>query len=122
MLLSALLISAFSAFFSLIYNCFGHGVYSFYMNCLFLPPLVGGAAVPLFLCGVCRLRNLPRLSVDFWFAAVSSVHAYFLLRGILEIAMASSPYLPVFLYAAGIASAAAVISAFAGRKKQTGKK
>lgn len=121
-LLRSLIITVCSGIFTVVYNYYGHGIRSWYMDYLFLPPLVGGVLIPFFLCGICGLRAAPRLTAHFWYAGVFTVQGYFLVRGITEIAMTSSPYLPVYLWAAGaLLLTAAGYWMFGGRAAASGK-
>lgn len=122
-LLRSLIMTVSSGLFTVVYNYFGHGISSWYMDYLFLPPLIGALLIPFVLCCICGLKKIPRLTAELWFAGVFTVEGYFLVRGILEIAMASSPYLPVYLWVAGaLFLAAAGYWIFGKKKTSSGKK
>lgn len=95
---------AFALFFSAVYNHYGHGVRSAYMNLLFIWPLSGTLAAAItrlvHFCPALTARRLFR-------AAAATMAAGFLLKGITEIAGASSAYLPVYFIAGTVLYAAA---------------
>ena len=85
----------FCLLFSRIYGMFSHGVTSFYMTCLFLPPLVGGGVE-----GVLYFfspRRFRRAADNLFHAGISTAGMAFLLQGIFEIAGTGSSYMTVFV-------------------------
>lgn len=93
--------------FSRIYALFSHGVSSFFMTFLWLPPLV--AAV---LCGgVILLIRRPSAWFDRLFSCgVSCVTVGFCLRGVFEIAGTDSPLLwGIFLWGGALIAASAIV-------------
>lgn len=93
--------------FSRIYALFSHGVSSFFMTFLWLPPLV--AAV---LCGgLILLIRRPSAWFDRLFSCgVSCVTVGFCLRGVFEIAGTDSPLLwGIFLWGGALIAASAIV-------------
>ena len=104
--------------FSRIYALFSHGVSSFFMTFLWLPPLV--AAV---LCGgVILLIRRPSAWFDRLFSCgVSCVTVGFCLRGVFEIAGTDSPLLwGIFLWGGALIAASAVALFWNPRKDGDG--
>lgn len=87
-------VALFCAVFYRIYDLFSHGVQSFFMTFLFLPPLIDGC-IQLFFAFLCKNR-FSRLADNLFHAGTAAVTVGFLLRGIFEIAGTDSPYLAVF--------------------------
>jgi len=92
----------------MVYNHFGHGVYSPFMTWLFLFPLLFGTAVYmiLFMTGIPRRPSSAAIAV--YGSGIAAVTTGSALTGVFEIAGTSSPYLPVYwitgfgLMAAGV--------------------
>lgn len=100
--------------FSRIYALFSHGVSSFFMTFLWLPPLVAAA-----LCGgVILLTRRSSAWFDRLFSCgVSCVTVGFCLRGIFEIAGTDSPLLwGIFLWGGALIAASAVALLWSRRK------
>lgn len=94
-----LVLSVFCVVFDKIYALFGHGVHSAAMSLLFLFPLLGGA-VPFilmwaFVPHASDVQNY-RFSYNCYHSGIAALAAGSLLKGVLEIAGTSSPYLIAF--------------------------
>lgn len=90
--------SVFCLIFSNVYDHFSHGVYSAYMDCLFLCPL---AAAAVRLLWAVRDFTPDRWVQNALFAAAVTLTAGCLVRGVLEIAGTSSAYTPIFFAVGG---------------------
>ena len=97
------------ALFAFIYAQFSHGVYSPFMTYLFAIPLLGGALVALGLHAF-KARPLPRTCRQAWALMLASLCLASCLRGIFEIAGTSSPLLIVYLAAAVVFAAIALVA------------
>lgn len=88
-------ISIFTLIFSKVYLIFSHGVYSKYIDSMFLYPLIGGAFVYLiiltFMTDVSYKKN--RISFNIYNSGIAILTMGRLLHGILEIAGISSEYI-----------------------------
>lgn len=92
-----------------IYSLFGHGVRSAAMTWMFLYPLLGGSLIYLLidlLVPAVKARPAYRLFCNLYNAGIAALTAGSFLKGILEIAGASSPYLPWFFGAGWLLVAA----------------
>ena len=100
--------------FSRVYALFSHGVSSFFMTFLWLPPLVAA----LLFGGVILLIRRSSVWFDRLFSCgVSCVTVGFCLRGIFEIAGTDSPLLwGIFLWGGALIAASAVTLLGSGRK------
>jgi hypothetical protein len=100
--------------FSRIYALFSHGVSSFFMTFLWLPPLVAA----LLFGGVILLIRRSSAWFDRLFSCgVSCVTVRFCLRGVFEIAGTDSPLLwGIFLWGGALIVASAVALLGSGRK------
>ena len=100
--------------FSRIYALFSHGVSSFFMTFLWLPPLVAA----LLFGGVILLIRRSSAWFDRLFSCgVSCVTVGFCLRGVFEIAGTDSPLLwGIFLWGGALIAASAVTLLGSGRK------
>jgi hypothetical protein len=104
------LISLFCGFFAAVYEHFSHGVYSNYMICLFVWPLLG--ALPCLLLRVFP----PLLSRNLWGAGVATLTVGSCLKGVFEIYGTTAPLVLVYWYA-GAALLAASAAAFFTRPR-----
>ncbi len=82
--------------FAMIYNHFGHGVYSFYMTYMFLLPLVLGGGVYGLMLILPQIKEVSRLPFNLYNSGVATLTIGSLLKGIFEIAGTSSPYVVVY--------------------------
>ena len=106
--------------FAKVYNLYGHGVTSLKMDYMFGIPLAGGV---LFVAVALLFRLIRGFSLRpfrlLLHMSLATLTAWALLFGILEIAMADSPYLGLFFWAgAGFAalSLGGLLLGFVGRK------
>ena len=98
------------AVFSAIYESLSHGVWSAWMVCLCLYPLVLGV-VPAFACWYLDLR-VPLLSRDLWACGVMTLAMGSCLQGVVEIYGTTSPLvLPYLPLGAGLLLASVVAAA-----------
>jgi hypothetical protein len=82
-----------------IYGSYSHGVHSDYMTFMFGYPLLGGAAVYLFI-GVPPKAWLPgRFTINIYNSGIATLTAGSALSGVFDIAGTSSPYQLVFMIA-----------------------
>ncbi|MBO5222734.1 MAG: hypothetical protein J6C26_10525 [Clostridia bacterium] len=100
-------VAVFCVLFSQVYGLFSHGVTSFFMTYLFLPPLFGwGTELLLFFCAPRRFR---RIGDNLFHAGIATATVGFLLQGIFEIAGTDSPYMIVFVVTAPLLLLGAVV-------------
>ena len=77
-------LSVFCAFFGAVYECFSHGVYSYFMLYAFAFPLMGGV-LPFFAIAFsgCCVPN--RISLNLYHSGIAAWTAGSIFRGVLEI-------------------------------------
>ncbi|MBR1759303.1 MAG: hypothetical protein IJ744_11360 [Lachnospiraceae bacterium] len=75
--------TVFLAFFGMIYECFSHQVYSFYMIYAFLIPLVLGAVPCLWL--IWKKQRPRKVSVEFLNCAIGTFSLGCIMKGVLDI-------------------------------------
>lgn len=90
----------FFVLFSRVYAMFSHGVSSFFMTYLCLPVGVGMTVEGLLL--FCAPRRFRPWADCLFHAGTGTASVAFLLQGIFEIAGTDSPYMIVFVCAAGL--------------------
>ncbi len=94
-----LIVSVLSVLFDQVYALFGHGVRSASMSMMFLYPLIGGALVFTllwFFCPEAEYRRHSRLFFNLYNSGIAALMTGSLLKGVLDIAGTSSPYLIVY--------------------------
>lgn len=98
--------TAFTAVFAAVYNHFGHGVRSLYMDFAWIWPAAGclAALILNFL-----KRPFPEPGRVFLACGTATLTAGSVLQGIFEIAGTNSPFVPVFFAAGGALCALSVI-------------
>ncbi len=74
--------------FSIIYEHFSYGEYSWYMRCMFLFPLLGGAGAALIFLN----RRVSCMAVRLWNSAIAVFTCGCLVHGIIAISGRSSGY------------------------------
>ncbi len=78
--------SVFLLVFGLIYEAFSHGVYSAWMVCAFLAPLLGGTLVFLLLDLFSPLRrSFPKKAMNLYHCGIMTLSVGSVFRGVLEI-------------------------------------
>ncbi|MEE3487662.1 MAG: hypothetical protein VZT48_06125 [Bulleidia sp.] len=92
---------------SMVYNHFGHGVHSRFMDLAFLIPLAG--AVWYMILAMMKVKVV-KLSENLTFAGLSALTAGSLLKGILEIANTGSVYIRWFFLAGMVLCIMAFVS------------
>lgn len=104
---------------AIIYECFGHGVYSLYMICTFMFPLLLGAAPAMALA---RRGRVPGAALRrLWGAGVWTLAAGSFMTGVFEIYGSPSPLTAAYWPAGGILLAVcAVMWAASEKRKKTG--
>ena len=101
--------AAFCILFAAVYEHFSHGVWSNYMVCLFVWPLLGG--VPALLLPGIRTALMPCRAVrHFWASGVATLTLGSCLAGVFEIYGAPSALVRVYWWAGGVLLAAALIA------------
>ncbi len=103
--------AVFILIFSRIYNYFGHGVASAYMDTAWLIPL---CCFLWYLALLFARRRTGTISANALAAGCATMTCGFLLQGILEIAGTASPYLPAFFWIGGILLAGGIAAALIG--------
>ena len=94
-----LIVSVLSVLFDQAYALFGHGVRSASMTMMFLYPLLGGALVFTllwFFAPEAEDRRHSRLFFNLYNSGIAALMAGSLLKGVLDIAGTSSPYIVAF--------------------------
>ncbi len=90
--------AAFCILFAAVYEHFSHGVWSNYMVCLFVWPLLGG--VPALLLPGIRTALMPCRAVrNFWASGVATLTLGSCLAGVFEIYGTTAPLVAVYWYA-----------------------
>ena len=92
----------------MVYEAFSHQVYTAYMICMFLFPLIGGAGVYAFL----DLFNAPqpdRFAINAYNSAIAAFTVGSAIKGVFIIAGTNSDFWPVFWISGGILTVAAII-------------
>lgn len=92
-------VGAFCILFSTIYNMYGHGVESIYMNYMFIWPLI--AMILYIICGI-RRALVSRICSNLFNAGIATISIGFMLRGIFEIAGTSSVFQKYYILVGGI--------------------
>ena len=95
-LIGMLVTSLFCIIFAIIYNHFGHGVYSVYMTYMFLFPLILGSGVYGLVLILPQMKGVSRLPFNLYNSGIATLTVGSLLKGIFEIAGTSSPYVVVY--------------------------
>lgn len=98
MLRSYIIATVFIIVFAAVYNHFGHGVHSLYMNFAWIWP-AAGCLVSLVFFFIKRI--FPEPGRIFLACALATLTAGSILRGIFEIAGTNSRFVPVFFVAGG---------------------
>ncbi len=102
-------VTLFCGLFSLIYEHFSHGVYSSFMICMFLFPLMGGVVS----FGAIRLLpKLPfpgRITYNIYNSGIATLTVGSCIKGVLEIYGTTSLYMPVYWYVGIILTALGVV-------------
>lgn len=93
--------------FSCVYEYFSHGVMSYWMICLALWPLLGGA-LPFYAASAAKLRIRP-WSRAMWHCGIITLGAMSLLAGIMQIYGGAFEYILPMSAAGGLLLAAAVL-------------
>ncbi len=102
-------ITLFCGLFSFVYEQFSHGVYSSYMICLFLFPLLGGV-LPYALLGlVNNLRFPSRASMNLYNFGIATLTVGSCLKGVLDIYGTTSDYMPVYWIAGAVLIALGIV-------------
>lgn len=92
----------FCILFARIYNFFGHGVTSGYMNWMCLYPLILGCGMYFVLIGRHLLEKVSGNAERFYGWGIITLVFGNMLRGIFEIAGTSSPYVTVYWIVGGV--------------------
>ena len=108
--------------FGMVYEAFSHHVYTAYMTCMFLFPLIGGAGVYALL-ELLKAPSPDRFAINAYNSAIAAFTVGSTLKGVFIIAGTNSDFWPVFWIAGGILALAAVVryiytAAHASRRKQ----
>ena len=85
-LTAMVLFTLFCLAFAKIYNHFGHGVTSRYLDLAFLIPLIFGVAIYLLLFLLPQSKGIDRISYNLYNSAIVTLVTGSLLQGIMEIA------------------------------------
>jgi len=109
--------AAFCLVFSVVYECFSHGVYSLSMICLCLYPFFLGVLPFVFLKADERISCPEQAAKNLWNSGVMTWTAGSLVRGIMEIYGTTTPFETVYTAAGILFLLSAVILQF-GRKKK----
>ena len=114
-------VSAFCIFFNKVYALYGHGVTSASMSLMFLYPLIGGAAVFMFLwlfkpdaTGIPKYRLLYNL----YNSGIAALVIGSMLKGIFEIAGTSSQYTVFYFILGWMFIAVGIIGFLSDSQKQ----
>jgi len=103
-----LIFAVFLFVFHIIYNHFGHGITSAFMDLAFVVPLAGAA---FYLILSLLRRTLSPFTENAVYGSVAAFSVGFVLQGIFEIAGTSSGYTVLFFIAGGVMAAAAAAGA-----------
>jgi hypothetical protein len=90
-----------------VYALFGHGVRSYYMDLMFLYPLVGAVVF----AGLNLFGVVGRFAANAYHAGVASLTVGAMLGGIMEIAWTGSAYTYIFFIAGGLLCAVGIVRA-----------
>ena len=104
LLLIDLFASLFCVLFGAVYECFGHGVYSYGMLYAFVFPLVLGV-LPLLLIAMLRAPYPNRFARNAYHAGIAALTVGSLVSGALEIYGTTNPLTCVYWIAGGILTA-----------------
>lgn len=113
---SYICISLFCILFTVIYEHFSYGEYSWYMRGMFVYPLLGGAGAFL----IFFKKNVNCWSVRLWNSAVAVLTCGSLIHGIIAVSGRSSEYDWCY-YAVGAAFAVSAVINYVRTKLQAGK-
>lgn len=108
-----------------VYGLFGHGVTSASMSWMFLYPLLGGTLVLLLIALLipeAAHADGFRLSFNLYSSGIAALTAASLLKGILEIAGADSPYTMMFFIAGWTFTASGLLVFLSKPLRQRAKK
>ena len=101
-------VSALCAVFGVVYECFGNGVYTFFMLGAFVFPLVLGF-LPFFLCALFPPSVYPdALARTVWHSAVATFTLGSIYKGVLVIYGTDNKWSLVYWIAAGVLAVAAI--------------
>lgn len=105
-------IAIFTLIFAKVYSIFSHGVYSKYMDLMFLYPLIGGAFIHVLLLLFTININYMKYRIYFniYNSGIALLTVGSLLHGILEIAGTSSEYIVYYSILGWIAVSVGIIS------------
>ena len=113
---SYICISLFCILFTVIYEHFSYGEYSWYMRGMFVYPLLGGAGASL----IFFKKNVNCWSVRLWNSAVAVLACGSLIHGIIAVSGRSSEYDWCY-YAVGAVFAVSAVINYVRTKLQAGK-
>lgn len=113
---SYICISLFCILFTVIYEHFSYGEYSWYMRGMFVYPLLGGAGASL----IFFKKNANCWSVRLWNSAVAVLTCGSLIHGIIAVSGRSSEYDWCY-YAVGAVFAVSAVINYVRTKLQAGK-
>lgn len=115
-----LCVTVFTAIFGAVYSAFGHGIISYPMKLAFLFPLVMGL-IPSFILSLNNSGVFPKLPARYlWHSSISLLTIGSVLRGVLDIyGNNMNPYPRIYVIAGCVFAAAAVISQFIFKNKES---
>lgn len=102
--------------FGFIYELFSHGVFSFFMACCFLPPLLLGT-LPFLAVYVTKKGYPGRLALNLYNSGVAALTAGFMFTGVLQIYGTTNRLGAVYYAAAALFTVSGVIFWIIGAKK-----
>ena len=108
-LLNNLAASIFLAFAGAVYECFGHGVYSYYMIYAFAFPLVMGVGVYTIL--LIKGKYPGRMFMNLWGSAIASLSLGSVFAGVLAIAGYTNSLIYVYQIAGFLLALAGIVAA-----------
>ena len=91
-------VTVFCLLFAIIYNYFGHGVHSVHMDYMFLYPLILGVLFYVNLNQILQVKVVSRLFFNTYNSGIVTLIIGSMLKGIFEIAGASSPYTRIYMW------------------------
>lgn len=103
--------------FAMIYNQFGHGVQSVYMNYMFLCPLILGMMFYGFILLVPKAKNISRFSFNLYNSGIATLTVGSMLKGIFQIAGTASEFVLVYGILGSIMVATGFITYFTCKSK-----
>ena len=115
-----LIVSFICFVFGQVYELFGHGVHSKYMNMAFLIPFFFGTGLTLLIYSLKIADKIPRVSMNLYNASLATITMYSIFKGILEIYGTTNKLSIIYIYISGLLLIISILIIFVKLKRKNG--